>query len=138
MCSQFVEYADVERPGVKLVSAKQVQIFPTDTSFGIVLYALIHAIAPSMITTPPQFQMKVTLGSTNPAEGRSHIRVSPSKCDYAFQTRITYPDGTEQDIGRSLDQSGIYPVKSMEGDIYFQITKTPTQRVLAANMEIIG
>lgn len=138
MNSQFSEYADIGRPATKLVSAKQIQVFLTDMNFGVVLYALIHAISPSHVTRPPQFQLKVTLGSSNPAEARTYLKVGPSQRDFAFRTKVTYPDNTEQVVARSLDQSGIFPVKMMEGDIYFEVPKTAAQRVLSCVLEISG
>lgn len=136
--SQFIEYADVERPGVKLVSAKQVQAFPADTSFGVLFYVLVHATSPSLIETAPVFQLSVTLGSTSQAEGISYVKSNPSQRDYPFVTKITYPDGSEQVVARSLDKSSVYPVKEMEGHLYFQITKTPNQRIFASSLNIIG
>lgn len=138
MTSQFVEYADVERPGIKLVSAKQVQLFPTDTSIGVMLYALIHATSPSLIETSPQFQLVVTLGSTNQAEGITRLKIGPSQRDYPFTTTITYPDGTEQTVGLSLDQNSIFPLQEMEGYLYFQIPKTATQRIFASSLRLVG
>ena len=133
---QFVEYADVERPGVKLVSAKQVQLFPTDRSFGILLYVLVHAISPSLIKTPPTFQLSVTLGSSNQAEGISYLKVSPSQRDFPFVTKATLPDGSEQKVALSIDKTSLYPAKDIEGHIYFHVSKTPTQRIFATSLGI--
>lgn len=137
MSFQFCEYADVERPGTKLVSAKMVQVSPADTTWGVLFYAVVCAISPSLITKPPRLQLRVTLGSTNPTEGREHLRIAPSRGDHALQSFIIRSDGVEEVIGRSLDQIDMYPLKSMEGDIYFRVSKTPTQRILASFIEII-
>ena len=138
MATQFVEYADVERPGVKLVSVKQVQLFPNDTSFGVLLYVVIHATSPNLIETPPQIQMSITLGSTDPREGIKYIKVMPSRIDYPLVTKITRPDGTEVVINSSVDRNSVYPLKDIEGHIYFQVAKIKTQRIFASNLNLIG
>ena len=136
MPAQFAEYADVERPGVKLVTAKQVQLFPTDTSIGILLYILVHATSPSLVESPPTFQLNVTLGSSNQAEGIRYLKVAPSQRDFPFVTKVTYPDGTEQVTALSVDKSALYPAKAVEGHIHFQIAKTATQRIFATSLNI--
>lgn len=135
---ELVEYADVERPGVKLVSMKQVQIFQTDTTFGIVFYIMVHATRPNQIKTPPQFQVSITLGSSNPALGLQYVKAFPSQRDFSFVSKVTYPDGTEQVIAKSIDQTSVFPLIDIEGHIHFQVPKTMGQRVFAMNVDLIG
>jgi hypothetical protein len=137
MTHKSVEYVGVESSGVRLVSAKQVTVFPTGTTFGILFYALVHGTS-VLIETPPIFQFSATVGSPNQAQTATTQKVPPSQRDYPFFSKVTLPDGTEQTIPKSLDQAGIYPVIDMEGYIYFQVAVTDGQKILGAKVELVG
>jgi hypothetical protein len=136
MTSQFVEYADVDRPGVKLVSAKQIKVFLEDTSVSIVLYGLVHAISPSLITRAPRFRLDVTLGTSSAADAIEYLSISPSQKDYPFQSRVTHPDDLKTCVAKSLDQINEFPLKQMQGCIHFFVPKKCSQHILALNLEI--
>jgi hypothetical protein len=137
MTSQFVEYADVDRPCVKLVSCKQIRVFLTDTSIGIVLYSLVHAISPNLITKAPQFRLSVTLGTSNASDSMEYLSISPSQKDYPFGSYITYPDDIKETVAKSLDQVDTFPIKQMQGSMYFHIAKKGSQRIMATCLEIL-
>lgn len=134
---QFVEFADTERPGIKLVSSKQVANFITDTSYGVVLYVVVCATSPNLIESNPQFFCDFSLGSSVSAEGIQFKTIAPSqKADYTFITKTTTDEGTSMTVARSIDQNSVFPVKILEGTIYFQVTKLSTQRPFSQSLRI--
>lgn len=152
---QFIEYADTERPGIKLVSAKQVQVFLSDTTYGVVFFVTIHAVSPSLIITNPRLRCKFALGTSSPADGLSFPTTTPlqgpvvakvvrtvngqpqtvSQREYNFTSELTYPDGTSVTVPKSVDTNDVLPLKTLQGTIYFEVAKTKTQRVFSQEVE---
>lgn len=148
--SQFVEYADVERPGIKLVSSKQVKTFLTDTSYGVVFYVVVHAISPNKILTTPRFRCKFALGTNNATDGFVFPIVTPLQGpvtstdptsgvrnrEYPFISSLTYPDGSTATVPISVDRNSVSPLQTLEGTIYFEIPKTKAQRPFSQEIQI--
>jgi hypothetical protein len=148
--AQFVEYADTQRPGIKLVSAKQVQTFLTDTSHGVTFYVVVHAISPSKILITPRFRCNFSLGTSSATDGFIFPVVFPSQGptpipkpgqqpihpEYPFTSKLTNPDGSFVVVPKSIDQNSVSPLVTLEGTIYFEVPKTKAQRVFAQEVEI--
>lgn len=145
----FVEYADTERPGIKLVSSKQVKVFLSDTTHGVVFFVTIHAISPSRITTNPYFRCKFSLGTNNAADGITFPIALPLQGpitgkdlagaplrEYNFVSQLTYVDDSTATVTKSVDTNSIFPLKTLQGTIYFEVTKTKEQRVFSQEVEI--
>jgi hypothetical protein len=100
------------------------------------LYATVSASPPDLITIAPRLSLKVTLGSSVPSEGRSYLEVEPSSFDYVFQTLVVRGDGQEEVVSKSFDQCNFYPLRHIEGDVFFKVLKKPTQRVLSCRLVV--
>jgi hypothetical protein len=148
--SQFVEYADMDRPGLKIVSCKQVQVYLNDNSYGVVFYIVVHAISPNRILNTPRFRCRFALGTNIGAEGFVFPNVLPVQGpvtavdrntgfvsrEYPFLSYLTKDDGSTMTILSSVDRVNIFPLQTLEGTIYFEVTKTKAQRVFNQVVEI--
>ena len=139
MTAQFVEYADVHRPGVHLVSVHEIDQFLTDTSVGFLFNACIQAIEPSRIENMPSIRMKYTLHSTNQAEGTVRSSVDASvKADYPVSGFYIDNQDEHQTFNKFIHLFDIFDTKPklVESQLFFTVSKKASQFISNKIVEI--
>jgi hypothetical protein len=133
-----MQFTEVGRPDVYIASSKAKHFIPADTSFAIIIYALINSTPPDTITDAPNFRLKVTLGSRNMLEKNEILTVFPSTKEGYDLTSYVLPEGASDTIKitKPLNQCNHYPARMIQGDLYFEFEKRKSQDVLAAYLTI--
>jgi hypothetical protein len=122
----------------RLVSYHEHKQFITDTSYGILLYVSIVSIPPSFIETKLNFKLSVSFLTTDLSDGIDTKVILPSKPnDIPIISKITLSDGTTNILTKTINQLDIFPIKHIEGHLYFETNKTAKQFPTTHKLEII-
>ena len=126
MNPQFVEYVSTESPGYQIANTTTTTASLADTSVSLLVFLNILALEPTQIESAPRVRLNVMLLSQSTAEPPIQLVIQPSAKPTDLQTPgfLTNPDGTTTTFGYTIDQQSVFPIKSLNGFLYFTIPKT--------------
>jgi hypothetical protein len=136
MTAQFADYISTEVPTTRILSSIQYKNFPTNTYHGVIFYVTLVGSFPSLIEYMPKFKLRVTLLDDDFNKRPQYQILSPKMREIPYVSSYLTLDDKRIEVEKPLDKAFEMPVKSIEGMLYFEIPKTPTQVLACAYVDI--
>lgn len=138
MSAQFVGFINTNFPTTRIVGSMRYKIFPNATSTGVIFYVTLLADTPFTINTLPNLVLRATILPENPSDPKIYQIINPSQTDFPFASSYLSPDGTTRtQVSTSLDQISVFPIKEMQGMLYFSIPTTGSQVVASMYVDLV-